>query len=265
MRLLILFTSYRQIEELDYQAQFLRKCNFLSAHSDVLFHCNNRQIPIDSIQEKLKQLPVNNTQVIYGSNQGGYLRGQFQAIADTFTLGIFDSYDFVIHLHPDIFIVDEKPIVEIINSRLARQSDICVARIFGNSDPSFATDFFIFRPSIILAKLFSSYTDFDEIFESPLPLERIFYQLIHKLNIKYLEVERFKLGRYFRDIDELGLWHEHRLLKVRLYFKSPQLRYILTVSDFFKNPKLSLAIFRDYILRKYKGEKQDNLLKLLSR
>lgn len=263
MRLLLLFTSYRQFKELDYQRKFLERCDYISNNFDILFHCNNLNIDKKIIQNKIKELPCKKYKLVYGENKGGYLRGQFQAISEMFTLGFLNSYDFVIHLHPDIFIVNEKPIIELVNIHKTNNYDLFVSRIFGKSHPSYATDFFAFKPSNIFAELFSAYAKYPQDFQ--IPLETIFYQLIQEFNISYLEIERFKVGRYFRDIDSLGLWHEHRLAKIDLYFRMPQLRYLYTIFDLVKNPKISSCIVRDFVVRKIQKEKQDNLLSLLSR
>lgn len=261
MKLLLLFTSYRQLEEFDYQAIFLKKCTLLK-NSDVLLHCNNPDISREILEKKLNKLPVPSTKITYGNNVGGYLRGQFQAITEVFDMEILQDYDFVIHLHPDIFITDERPIINLLSSD-NEQSVLFVSRIFGNAHPSFATDFFIFRPLNYLREIFSDWSLFEQKFE--LPLECIFFESIKKHGVDYLEVERFKTGRYFRDIDQLGLWHEHRLEKIESYMRNKLFRYRYLLSDAIEHPRLSLGVTRDYFLRLIRREKTDGLLQLLSR
>lgn len=261
MKLLILFTSYRQLEEFDYQAVFLSRCPFFMENAEVLVHCNNRAISKE-LEHKIKRIPCKKHQLIVGTNEGGYKKAHFRAMAEVVRLIQKDNYDFVIHLHPDVFITNEIPLRELLNSIQSKKIDLVVSRSFGKNQPSFCTDFFIFRPERYFCDFFSLQENFEDTsFKSGRSQEKMLYLFTHLMGVSYKEVNRFEFDQWDRDIDHLGLWHEHHLRRIRLYLIHPFFRYFVTIAVCFKHPRKTAAITRDFLLRWIKRRDKKPLLK----
>jgi len=263
MKILVLFTSYRQLDELKLQARFLVRCRWLCKNADLLWACNNVSIPRMELESRLAALPFTNKQLIHEDwNTGGYARGQFEVLAHLQER--LATYDFVLQLHPDIYIAHEKKLVELFAQEYNQANSFLVSRIFGGDDPSFATDAFIFRPKLLPSGFFRDYLAYDTSINTK--LERVFYSMIHKRNIAYAEIRRFVNGKYHRDIDELGLWHEHySMTRAKFYLAHPALRFLCTFYFcIFRNPRLAVGVLRDSLIRWWKKQPQDKLLKQLS-
>jgi hypothetical protein len=236
MKLGILYTAHRQLDELDFAGRFLESAPVLK-QSQIIFHCNNSAISSENIAQKLAAWPVASVQLIHSTiaNRGGYAYGQWEAILDSWEALQDKHLDWVIHLHPDVFLANEQPLIAAIESVHAAGMELLVSRTFGTKTPAFATDFFAFRPSKIPRDLFAS---FEPLIGAPavVPLEHLFFNEVHRHKIRYSMVQRFHDDHYHRDIDLLGLWHEHDLRRVKIYFKHPCLRWIYTAATPFKKP-----------------------------
>jgi len=262
MKILFFYTSYRQVKEFDYQARFLERCPQLVDWADMLWFCNNIALPHSILEEKLAAMPFRKKTLIHKDvNQGGYARGQFEVLASQ--EDVTSEYDFVIHLHPDIFVARESDLVSLLKTFEETNIGFLVSRIFGNADPSFATDFFIYRPKFVPHRFFLDYLKYDTSIKTP--LEQVLYRNIHDSETPYAEFTRFILGKYHRDIDQMGLWHEHQLNRIELFLRHPLLRYAYTAHRcILHNPRLTAGITRDYLLRSLRKQPQDSILKLLS-
>jgi hypothetical protein len=195
-------------------------------------------------------------------NQGGYARGQFEVLARIQHQLL--PYDYVVHLHPDIYIASEKHLMDLITLEKESYSACFVSRVFGNDDPSFATDAFLFCPKRMPSGFFNKYLDYDTSIKTP--LERVFFSMIKDYGLPHAEIRRFISGKYHRDVDEFGLWHEHYSIgRAKAYLISPILRYLFTIYFCsFRNPRLAIGVCRDFFHRLYAKQVQDPLLKQLS-
>lgn len=263
MKICILYTSYRQFEELDYLAVLWPRLPYLSSSADVIYHCNNKNIQREELEKKLSKIPFRKLDLIYSpqKNVGGYPYGQFEAICDAW--GRLQEYDWVIHLHPDVFIIDEERLLGALRKADSEQADMVVCPIFALAHPSFATDFFAFRPSAVPLSVFESYHPLEST-KVVVPLENLFFIEVHRARLKYDVAHRFAHGQYNRDIDRLGLWHEHHLQRMKLYLKQGWLRWIPTMTRCATHPFGLLKCLFRWAERRLKGIRQDSLAQQLT-
>ena len=264
MRLAILYTSYRQFRELDFLPEIFRRSPKLSSDATIIFHCNNSKISQVEMAKKLARIKYLALEFVYSpqKNVGGYPYGQFEAICDVWDK-LIGRFDWVIHLHPDVFIMDENLLLQEIVKAQAANADLLVTPTFGSKHPSFATDFFAFRPSKIPKELFNS---FEPLIRAPavVPLEHLFFNEVHRHQINYTIVQRFRDDHYHRDIDLLGLWHEHDLRRVKIYFKEPRLRWIYTALNPFRKPYRTMRLLLRQSARRMAGSPCESLAKQLT-
>ena len=127
-------------------------------------------------------------------------------------MGIFNNYDYVIHLHPDVFLTDDKYLMDVLVENINNDIVFFITRCFPNDVTMFGFDFFIFKPKLLHKNIF-----IDELYtftESP---EHYLHNIIQKNNIKYTFIKRYENNCWFpRRIDEnLKLYHEHNLENVK--------------------------------------------------
>ena len=259
MTLAILYTSFRQLEELQLYPDMLNR-NPHTSEADVIYHNNNPAFTTTQIEEALCKVPYKSLKIIHSpqKNAGGYPYGQFEAILDSWDILITKGYDWVIHLHPDIFLIDESKLLAEIDHATSSSADILVTATFGHTAPAYATDFFCFRPARVLKSLFESYLP---LLKAPIvvPLEYLFYNEIFRAKLKTHVAVRFLHGHYHRDIDQLGLWHEHNLLRVRLYMQNPNSRWRTLPASIAKSPYRAFRIYLKYVRRRCRRESQDSI------
>jgi hypothetical protein len=263
MKICILITSHRQLRELEFIPRFFECHNYLREHAVIIYHTNNPEIPNLLIEDKLAKVSCNGLVVKRSTQNSGYFYGNFEAIVDSYDLILEGNYDWVIKIHPDVFIVDEQPLLDCL--RQSKDVDFIATKMFGDASPAFSSDFFAFRPQSIPKSLFEIYLNFDRKTENlNIGEEYLLYFEIKRQNIKHLIVERFISGKYHRDIDLLGLWHEHNLERVSLYLKEKSFRWLITIQRCMTNPVSSILEITKYMIRKSKGRKQDSLGKQLT-
>jgi hypothetical protein len=264
MRLAILYTSYRQWRELDYLPEMFRRLPVLPTSCDIIYHNNNSALAKDLMAEKLARIPCASMDFIYSpqKNEGGYPYGQFEAIDDAWHR-LECRFDWVIHLHPDVFVLREEPLLAAIREADHARADLLVTPTFGLRAPSFATDFFAFRPIPSVRPVFASYRNLAGT-DIVVPLENLFFVEVHRARLKYVVAHRYAHGHYHRDIDQLGLWHEHNLIRMDLYLKKPWRRWLPTVGRCARRPYRSLRFILNWAGRKWKGVPQESLARQLT-
>jgi hypothetical protein len=181
---------------------------------DIFIHCNNEKISPDLL--KLYQMfPNKNKHVYVTSENAGYRMGGVEAVSAGWEMGIYKKYDFVIHLHPDVFITDEIPILQILKDYYNTDVDFLVTTVFPAPCTYVAFDFFIFRTKNIHNNIF-----LEEMKTYEKPPEQYLHDMLDKYNIKYEYIKRFENDNSNpRRIDEnLKLYHEHDLRKVHAMF-----------------------------------------------
>ena len=208
MKVLLFYTSHRQRTEIKLSGLFLSKTTFLK-ECDVIFHCNDPSLDHSALQKYGDFFPNKNKTLIYTKKNTGYSYGHFEALADNFKM--FEDYDYVIHLHPDVYIVNENPIVNILN----KYKDCSEVSFIGSKKASaidcINTDIFIFKPKFLTFNLFKAWED---IKEEVAPEDWLF-KVVNDNKVPYVYEDRFE-----SEVEEQwGIWHEHKLSYVIKYFK----------------------------------------------
>jgi len=210
MKILLFITGHKQLEEYNYFSRFLKRLK-LNALCDIFIHCNNPDIH-NSIINYYQNFNQQNKKLFITSINAGYRVGGVQAISEGIELGIFKDYDYVIHLHPDVFIIDDNYLTEVLLENLNNDVVFLVNKSVPH-DPKFLSfDFFIFKPKLLTKNIF-----IDELYTFKQAPEQYLHDMIIKNNINYIYVKRYNNDNWEpRRIDEnLRLYHEHDLNKVQ--------------------------------------------------
>jgi len=203
MKLLLFITGHRQLIEYHYFHLFLKRLE-LNTMCDVFIYCNNSEIDKDLLTYyKEFNAPK---QLFVTTLNSGHRTGGVEAVSEAYDMGIFKEYDYVIHLHPDVFIIDDAPLKQIMTQNLTNDTVFFITHSIPN-EQFFSFDFFIFKPKLLPINIFKG--PFEECPEIH------FHNIIKKHNIKYTIVPRYHDNLFFpRKVDMLKLYHEHELDKV---------------------------------------------------
>jgi len=206
MKLLLFITGHRQLIEYHYFNRFLKR---LELTCDIFIYCNNSEIDKD-ILTYYHEFNAPKRLFITTLNDG-YRTGGVEAVSEGYDMGIFKDYDYVIHLHPDVFIIDDNPLKDILIQNLNNDTVFFITHSIPN-EQFFSFDFFIFKPTLLPINIFKgSFEECPEIH---------FHNIIKKHNLKYTILPRFENNVYFpRRVDLLNLYHEHELDKVEQLLK----------------------------------------------
>lgn len=214
MKILLYITGHRHVKEYDYFNTFLQKLKVLNTVCDIFIHCNYSNISSDIINyyQKFTQL---NKQLLITTLNAGFSMGGVEALNSGFEMGIFKNYDYVIHLHPDVFITDDSYLMDIIINNLNNDIVFFITKSFPDYR-FFSFDFFIFKPKLLKENIF-----IDELYTYKECPEFYLHDMIHKYNIKFTFINRFNndLWSPRRIDDNLKLWHEHDLTLIENYLK----------------------------------------------
>jgi O-methyltransferase len=220
-KILLLYTSHRQLEEVFLQSLLYQKYpgNYTDIKNvDILFYCNSTQIDQGKLVEYLNLLPQVNKRLIYTDKNIGYLWGGHEAVAETFD--IWKDYSVCVHLHPDIFILRDNDLNKMIKEM--KTDFITTYNTDPRKDPNLkAFDFFIFKPKEILRKImskdknfFNLYLDESERNKVKIP-ENLLARIIEKNNLTSTIIDRYDNNHWEpRRPDMIGLYHEHDLNKI---------------------------------------------------
>jgi hypothetical protein len=210
MKILLFITGHKQLEEYNYFSRFLKRLK-LNALCDIFIHCNNPDIH-NSIINYYQNFNQQNKKLFITSINAGYRVGGVQAISEGIELGIFKDYDYVIHLHPDVFIIDDNYLTEVLLENLNNDVVFLVNKSVPHNPKFLSFDFFIFKPKLLTKNIF-----IDELYTFKQAPEQYLHDMIIKNNINYIYVKRYNNDNWEpRRIDEnLRLYHEHDLNKVQ--------------------------------------------------
>jgi hypothetical protein len=214
MKILILVTGHQQNLEYKYFGQLLSRCAFLSSSQcEVFIHSNKYN---NDISENIKYI-LNKKNVHVTNKNAGYTLGGIEAVGDCIDMLNLCSpdsdYDFVIHVHPDVFITNDTMLVNILNDELYSDNVFLLNKSF-HDDFCASFDFFIFKPRLLNKNIFANYANWQD---SP---ERYLKQMITSNDIKYKYIKRFDNDHYEpRRIDLNLMWHEHNLEKVEKFIQ----------------------------------------------
>jgi len=206
MKVLLFITGFRQVKEYDYFNSFLQQLN-LNNLCDVFIYCNNPDISEDIVTYYKKFSQKNKRLYITATNAGFYMGG-IEAVSSGFEMGIFNDYDYVMHLHPDVFITDDSKIIELLNDNLDNDYVFLVNKSMPDDERFFSFDFFIFKPKLLTRNIF-----IDEPSRCRDIPEHCLCDVITKNNVKFKLVKRFDNDTWSprRIDDHLKLYHEHDL------------------------------------------------------
>ena len=118
MKVLILLSGHRQHIGYQYWGILLKSCKNLSQYCDVFVHSNTIS---NNILDHVQWISVPK-QIYITEKNSGFILGGLEAISDTIDmLRLYSSdckYDLIIHLHPDVFICNEQPILSLLEQEL---------------------------------------------------------------------------------------------------------------------------------------------------
>jgi hypothetical protein len=164
MKILMLYTSHRQIEEFKV-AQFLYNRNEFLKSIDILFHCNasdvvdewttrnhNRKFDKDTVSDIMNGFHSPNIRTVFTDTNSGQHVGVAEQISSVYDQ--LTGYDFVIHLHPDCFILETDYLQQILQNADKNTTDYIaweLSRTYGmgagqHRKLEYGSDFFIFTP-----------------------------------------------------------------------------------------------------------------------
>ena len=215
MKILIFLASHRQLDEFKYFNIFLEKTKELKTMCDLYIHINNPRIS-QRVLNYYKEFKIKNKKIYITTKNSGYASGGMEAINDSYKMGIFNNYDYVIHMHPDVFITEETELIKLLKDNLNNNKVFLVTKYFPwKTFEHYATDFFIFKPKLLKNNIF----DDENLYKfKPDKVETFFYNILIKNNINCLLVKRFNNDHWYpRRIDNLKLWHEHDLNKIKKF------------------------------------------------
>jgi hypothetical protein len=202
---LLFLTSHRQVDELYFYGEFLKRTEEIK-NFDFVIHINNLDLDYTKVNKFFKNIPNKNKYIIVTDKNVGYNMGPHQALADTFWL--FKHYDNVIHTHPDVFIVDEKKFLNVLNSN--EDKTLLVNYSTPTTTQWMSTDLFIFRAKLLEENIFSSYEENINI-----GCEAFLYKIATERKISHQYIQRFPDRNWEpRRPCQWGAYHEHDLGKV---------------------------------------------------
>jgi len=215
MKILLIVTGHRHNVEYKYFGKFLEHCKYLSSKNcDIFIHSN---CDTNDISENIKY--IKNTPTVHITNKNiGYTLGGIEAVSDILDmLNLIDEnckYDYVIHLHPDVFITNEKKIMEILNNEFYTNNIFIVNYSTPNIN-AYSFDFFIFKPKLLKINIFNNYKTWKHSPEEFLKKKLLLHEIQHVI------INRFDNNFYSpRRIDLNFMWHEHNLNKVKKFIEN---------------------------------------------
>lgn len=200
MKLLWHFNSHRQFEEYYLSSLFFNRSEFLKKHANVLVTCNNQKINIDLLK---KQCVYDcEVEVVRTTNPiNGVHTGQLVALNETFHK--FKDYDFVIHTTPDVYLVEDKHLINLLNEEI--NSDNHMVFDYHKRYPrTYCTDFFLFKPQKIINFFGENFDPTQECHS----IEAHVYKMVNSLKIPHRTICRGDSSLSWQ-VDDFGLIHNH--------------------------------------------------------
>lgn len=84
---------------------------------DIYIYCNNPNISRDIINY-YKNFDQKNKYLFITSLNGGYRIGGVEAVSNGIEMGIFKEYDYIIHIHPDVFITNDTNLLNVLSENI---------------------------------------------------------------------------------------------------------------------------------------------------
>mgnify|MGYP000306487027 CR=1 FL=1 len=99
--------------------------------------------------------------IIITEKNAGFINGGLEAVSDIIDLLKLYSenceYDYVIHMHPDVFIINETLIVNFLNDQKSISEIIFYVNLSLNNIILYSFDFFIFKPKLLKENIFNKW------------------------------------------------------------------------------------------------------------
>lgn len=223
MKVLILLTSYRQLEELKLWGEFLNTDKLKHARTwDIMVMMNNIWSDITKLGQYFQELPNENKTLVFTSKNKGYTFGQAALWAEYYNY--FKKYDFIIHHSIDVFITDDSIINNILEYfYISKREEVFIVNkqfeLDDRAGKTIATELFIFRPKLLKDNIFKDFENYYDKYNHNLGgTEEILFDIIKQRNIPHIYIKRFDNDYWTpRRIDLWNCWHEHDLDKIKKY------------------------------------------------
>ena len=213
MKILLHYNSYRHLEEYALSSQFFNRSEFLKQNADVLICCNNETLPIEELAKRCQY--ECKTEIMKTTNTG-WFGGQFTSLHEAYPK--FVGYDYVIHFTPDVYIVDDKPIMELLTEELHTENAMILDYhpYHADCNISYCADFIVFKP-----KLTPDFFGIDYPNERTVSTEKRLFNRIKELNIPHRTICRGFESLCWQ-VDKYGLIHNHNNQLIRRILETGQ-------------------------------------------
>jgi len=209
MKILLFYSSHRQLKEYEYSSIFFNRSNFLKENCDVMCYCDNDLITEDELKSYISydtNVKIIKGKQIFPSGISTGISGNGIHIGLNNCFNEFLDYDYVINMVPDCYITTDIHIKKLLEDELYTDNNFIVDH-HPDHDAStkyqFCCDFFVFKPKKI-------YNFFKEVDMNSLILpENFIFNKIKEYNIKYKIIKR--IGSLQWIVDNYGLIHNHDL------------------------------------------------------
>jgi len=239
MRILFFYTGYRQLAEISHSALFAQRYQHDFKDADVIYHCNNTAIGRDTLESLVGDFANPIKKIITTDKNTGFRLGHIEAIADSYPLIQEGEYDWVIHLHPDVYLTDEARFLGLLHKADTSEQNAIMFPLFEADAMAYTTDLFAWKPTRVKRDVFSDYKNY--VNRSDVIPETYLYESLHRQNVPILSVKRYRGRGWQREIDEVGAWHPHEQARVEnfleygVYFPcGPIKNYVLNIKKLIK-------------------------------
>jgi len=213
MKILLFYSSHRQLEEYKLSSEFFNKSKFLKEKTDVMVYCDNDSISFDTLSDYVRyetKVTVIKGKQIFQSGIPTGISGNGIHIGLSNMFDKFQDYDYVINMVPDCYITDDTMIFKLLQEEFETDTEFIVDYHPNHSASclrQYCCDFFVFKPKKI--KNIFSEVDMDNLIAP----ENFIYQKISENSFKVRTINR--VGSLSWDIDNYGLIHNHNLNRIR--------------------------------------------------
>ena len=149
MKILIRLTGFRQNEEYKlFGLCFDKYCKQLKQYCEVFIHSNNI---LNNILDSVQYIETHKRIYITDKN-AGFVNGGLEAVSDVVDmLKLFSNdcqYNYIIHMHPDVFICNEQPILSLLEKEV-NSDNVFYCNLSLVNPCLYSFDCFIFKPKLL--------------------------------------------------------------------------------------------------------------------
>lgn len=213
MKILLFYSSHRQLKEFELSSGFFNRFKFLKPITDVMIYCDNNLISIDQIKEcaryEARSVEIIKGDQVFPSGINTGISGNGIHIGLGKCFNRFMEYDYVINMVPDCYITDDSEIWKLLQEEEKSENNFIVdyhPYLNHSSLTQFCCDFFVFKPKNIT----NIFNELD--MSNLLTPESFIYSKIMEYNIKHRIIQR--VGSVYWNIDNFGMIHNHNLSRI---------------------------------------------------